>query len=113
MQAEEQCPVNSLSDHQPVDDQQWDEHAHNPFNWPLGKKWMVLLTSLVVSFFAGINATSPTTAANAVSEEFNLDNGDFQYSFFDVTAWNAAAAVVPLATLPIMEGYGMRIGYLV
>ncbi|KAI9925845.1 hypothetical protein MW887_005651 [Aspergillus wentii] len=60
----------------------------------------------------GLNATSITTAGEAISVDFDLDNGIFEYNFFSVTAWNAAAAFVPLVTLPLMETYGMRLGYL-
>lgn len=109
MQADQNCPVDGSS----PTDQQWDEDARNPFNWPLWKKWLVMVTACVVTFFTGINSTSITTAGEALSKDFNLSNDIFEYNFFDVTAWNAAAAFVPLATLPIMETYGMRIGYLV
>lgn len=91
----------------------WEHHPHNPFNWPRWKKWMSMLTSCWVTFIVGLNATSITTAADAISSEFHLANGIFEYNFFAVTAWNAAAAFVPLATLPLMETYGMRFGFLV
>ena len=74
---------------------------------------MVLTTACTVTFFAGINSTSITTAGDAISTDFNLSDVYFEYNFFAVTAWNGAAAFVPLASLPIMETYGMRIGYLV
>ncbi|THD00114.1 hypothetical protein EYZ11_000439 [Aspergillus tanneri] len=89
----------------------WAYHPHNPFNWPRGKKWMAMLTSCWVTFIVGLNATSMTTAAESISTEFNLSNGTFEYNFFAVTAWNAAAAFVPLVTLPLMDTYGMRYGY--
>ncbi|KAE8167414.1 MFS multidrug transporter [Aspergillus tamarii] len=91
----------------------WEHHPHNPFNWPRWKKWMSMLTSCWVTFIVGLNATSITTAADAISSEFHLANGIFEYNFFAVTAWNAAAAFVPLATLPLMETYGMKFGFLV
>ncbi|RJE21830.1 Major Facilitator Superfamily [Aspergillus sclerotialis] len=109
MQVEDECPVHDRS---PVD-LQWDQDARNPFNWPLRRKWMVLSISCTVTFFAGINSTSITTAGEEVSKDFHLSDVYFEYNFFAVTAWNAAAAFVPLATLPIMETYGMRIGYLI
>ncbi|KAB8071374.1 MFS multidrug transporter [Aspergillus leporis] len=91
----------------------WAYHLHNPFNWPRWKKWMSMLTSCWVTFIVGLNATSITTAAESISLEFNLENGIFEYNFFAVMAWNAAAAFVPLVTLPLMEAYGMRIGFLI
>lgn len=72
-----------------------------------------MLTSCWVTFIVGLNATSITTAAEPISRDFNLSNGFFEYNFFAVTAWNAAAAIVPLATLPLMETYGMRLGFVV
>ncbi|KAF9895185.1 hypothetical protein FE257_000087 [Aspergillus nanangensis] len=70
-----------------------------------------MLTSCWVTFIVGLNATSITTAAEPISAQFDLAPGIFEYNFFAVTAWNAAAAIVPLATLPLMETYGMQIGY--
>ncbi|KAL4892837.1 MFS multidrug transporter [Aspergillus ambiguus] len=90
----------------------WESHPQNPFNWPRRKKWTPMLTSCWVTFIVGLNATSITTAAESVSSEFNLANGIFEYNFFSVTAWNGAAAFVPLATLPLLETYGMYKGYI-
>ncbi|KAE8395546.1 major facilitator superfamily domain-containing protein [Aspergillus alliaceus] len=90
---------------------QWADHPHNPFNWPSSKKWMSMVTSCWVTFIVGLNATSVTTAAESISSEFRLENGIFEYNFFAVTAWNAAAAFVPLVTLPLMETYGMKLGF--
>lgn len=74
---------------------------------------MTMAISYWVAILVGINATSFTTVTDALSEEFNISNGFFEYSFFAVTSWTAAAAIVPLATLPMMETFGFRIGYLV
>ncbi|KAJ3497384.1 hypothetical protein NLG97_g1943 [Lecanicillium saksenae] len=91
---------------------EWDLHHGNPYSWPNVKKWMVMSTAFVVTFLVGLNATSITTASEQISEEFNLGNGNIEYNFFAVTAWNAAAAFVPLVTLPLMDTYGVRWGYL-
>lgn len=91
----------------------YDADPRNPYNWPLWKKWMTMAVAYWVAILVGINATSFTTVTDALSEEFNISNGFFEYSFFAVTSWNAAAAIVPLATLPMMETFGFRIGYLV
>jgi hypothetical protein len=60
-----------------------------------------------------MNSTAITTASDPIAKEFHINNRQFEYAFFLVTAWNAAAAVMPMLTLPLMETYGMRIGYLV
>lgn len=91
----------------------YDTDPRNPYNWPLSQKWMTMAISYWVAILVGINATSFTTVTDALSEEFNISNGFFEYSFFAVTSWTAAAAIVPLATLPMMETFGFRIGYLV
>lgn len=91
----------------------WASHPRNPFNWSRSRKWIPMATSCWVTFIVGLNATSITTAAEFISSEFHLANERFEYNFFAVTAWNAAAAFVPLATLPLLETYGMRIGYVV
>ena len=109
MHLKEQCTVDDSS----TEDQQWDQDDRNPYNWPSWKKWMVMLISLAVTILSGMNSTSITTAGEALSREFNIKGGIFEYNYFDVTAWTAAAALVPLATLPLMETYGMRLGYLV
>lgn len=91
----------------------WENDPRNPFNWPLSKKWTTMFVSYWVAIVVGINATSFTTAAEGLSHEFNVSNSFFEYSFFAVTSWTATAAIVPLATLPMMETFGFRIGYVV
>ena len=115
MQVEQEVPDagRSGSGSLSAADQAWDQDRQNPFNWAEWKKWLVMVTSLITTFVAGMNATAITTAGAVISEEFNLSDSYFEYNFFAVTGWNAAAAFVPLVTLPVMETYGMRIGYLV
>lgn len=72
-----------------------------------------MLTSYLVTFLIGLNATSITTASDILTEEFSLSNDPIETNFFAVTAWNAAAAFVPLVTLPLMDTYGVRWGYVV
>ncbi|PMB72879.1 putative transporter mfs2 [Beauveria bassiana] len=91
---------------------EWDTHYGNPYTWPARKKWTVVLTASTVTFIVGLNSTSITTAAEIISDEFNLGNDIFEYNFLSVTAWNAAAAFIPLATLPLMDTYGVRRVYL-
>jgi len=91
----------------------WDHDSRNPYNWPTWRKWLTMCISYWVTILVGINATSFTTPAEALSAEFNIDNSFFEFSFFAVTSWNFTAAVVPLATLPMMETFGFRIGYTV
>lgn len=91
----------------------WSTHPHNPYTWSAEKKWSTMVVACLVTFIAGLNATSITTASEAISEEFNLSSNPIETNFFAVTAWNAAAAFVPLVTLPLMDTYGVRYGYLV
>lgn len=91
----------------------WDCDPRNPYNWPTWRKWLTMCISYWVTILVGINATAFTTPAEALSAEFNVDNSFFEFSFFAVTSWNFTAAVVPLATLPMMETFGFRIGYTV
>lgn len=95
---------------EPVD---WALHPQNPTAWSQWKKWTTMLTACWVTFIVGLNATSITTASDVLNEEFGLGGGDLELNFFSVTAWNGAAAVVPLITLPLMDTYGVRYGYLV
>lgn len=117
--------VNSLSDSSKMPDSDvkdagspsvelsWENDLRNPFNWPLSRKWATMAVSYWVAIVVSINATSFTTAAEGLSEEFHVSNSFFEYSFFAVTSWTVTAAIVPLATLPLMETYGFRIGYVV
>ncbi|KAJ4151103.1 hypothetical protein LMH87_011820 [Akanthomyces muscarius] len=91
---------------------EWEVHHGNPYSWPNWKKWAVMSTAFLVTFIVGLNATSITTASDIISDEFSLGSGIIEYNFFAVTAWNAAAAFVPLVTLPLMDTYGVRWGYL-
>lgn len=92
---------------------EWAVHHGNPYAWPSRTKWTVMSTACLVTFVVGLNATSMTTASEDISAEFGLGSGLIEYNFFAVTAWNAAAAFVPLVTLPLMDTYGVRWGYLV
>lgn len=95
------------------DEIDWDNSSHNPFNWPAWKKWTTMATACWVTFIVGLNATAITTASEEITAEFNLGTGIFEKAFLPVTAWNAAAALVPLLTLPLMDTYGVRYGYVV
>ncbi|UKZ77988.1 hypothetical protein TrVFT333_005722 [Trichoderma virens FT-333] len=90
----------------------WHRDARNPFNWTRRRKWTTIAVSCWVTFIIGLNATSITTAAQVISRQFHLPDHRLEVNFFAVVAWNAAAAFVPLVTLPLMDTYGTRIGYL-
>jgi MFS family permease len=66
-----------------------------------------------VTFIVGLNATSITTASMPISSKFHLSSSALDVSFLSSTAWNAAAALGPLVTLPLMDTYGVRAGYVV
>lgn len=83
------------------------------YNWVASRKWTVVAASCWTTLIVGLNSTAITTATDAVASDFHISNGTFEYVYLTVTAWNAAAAIVPLFTLPLMEAYGMRVGYLV
>ncbi|PNP52483.1 hypothetical protein THARTR1_06951 [Trichoderma harzianum] len=91
----------------------WDQDARNPFNWTRYRKWTTIAVACWVTFIIGLNATSITTAAEVISLQFHLPDDQIEVNFFAVVAWNAAAAFVPLVTLPLMDTYGTRTGYLV
>lgn len=65
------------------------------------------------TFIVGVNSTSITSASEDISHRFNFSDEHFPNSFWPVTSWNAGAAVAPLVVLPLMEGVGVRTGYLV
>ncbi|PON21921.1 hypothetical protein TGAM01_v209177 [Trichoderma gamsii] len=90
---------------------EWAQHPSNPFNWLLWQKWTTMGIACWVTFIVGLNATSITTASTPISSKFHLSNNALDVSFFSSTAWNAAAAVAPLVTLPLMDTYGVRLAY--
>lgn len=92
---------------------EWAQHPSNPFNWSLWQKWTTMGVACWVTFIVGLNATSITTASTPISSKFHLSNSALDVSFLPSTAWNAAAAVAPLVTLPLMDTYGVRAGYVV
>lgn len=92
---------------------EWAQHPSNPFNWLLWQKWTTMGIACWVTFIVGLNATSITTASTPISSKFHLSNNALDVSFFSSTAWNAAAAVAPLVTLPLMDTYGVRLAYVV
>ena len=73
------------------------------------------LGSLIVgsTFLVGINSTSITAASQLINRRFNISDEGFPHSVWPVTAWNTGAAIAPMLALPVMEEYGMRVGYLV
>ncbi|EGX90198.1 multidrug transporter [Cordyceps militaris CM01] len=93
---------------------EWDAHPGNPYSWPDRAKWAVMATALLVTLLVGLNATSITTAGDRLTADFRLGGSSslLETNFFAVTAWSAAAALVPLVTLPLMDTYGVRRGYL-
>ncbi|KAL7917229.1 MFS general substrate transporter [Trichoderma austrokoningii] len=111
-QQESGTPSQSASTHLTTNDAgEWTQHPSNPFNWSLWQKWATMGIACWVTFIVGLNATSITTASIPISSKFHLSNSALDVSFFPSTAWNAAAAIGPLVTLPLMDTYGVRAGY--
>jgi hypothetical protein len=65
------------------------------------------------TLIVGLNSTSITSAAIEINKRFGISDETFPNSFWPVTAWNIGAALAPMVILPIMEDFGVRIGYLV
>ena len=71
------------------------------------------LTSFQRTFIVGFNATSITSAAIEINRRFGISDEHFPNSFWPVTSWTVGAALAPMVILPIMEDFGMKVGYLV
>lgn len=84
----------------------------DPTEWTAQRRWTLVLTTCLISFLAGIDATSITSALPEIAARFHVDDSKFQHSYFTVTAWSTGAAIVPLFILPIMEDFGIRKFYL-
>lgn len=83
-----------------------------PETWSYRRRWTLVLTTCLISFLAGIDATSITSALSEIAERFSIDDSNFQYTYFTVTARSIGAAIVPLFILPIMEEFSIRNFYL-
>ncbi|KAF2147044.1 uncharacterized protein K452DRAFT_314286 [Aplosporella prunicola CBS 121167] len=88
----------------------WDGPSDptNPFNWPLGKKWLVTFLALLASFSTMLNGTMITVAHEAINARFGVSDARFPHSYWPVTAWAAGGALFSLLVLPIMEDFGVR-----
>ncbi|KAK5128814.1 hypothetical protein LTR85_000147 [Meristemomyces frigidus] len=95
---------------------EWDgqNDPQNPYNWSLQRKWLVTGAALVGTFIVPLNGTSITVAAQAINQEFNVqDYSNFSNSYWPVTSWSMGGALFIVAFLPLMEDIGVRVGYLV
>ena len=84
----------------------------NPFNWNVKTKWTVTLTACYVTLIVGLNATAMTTASEPMNRYFGVSDEHFANSYWPVVSWTVGAAIAPMIVLPILEEFGMRIGYL-
>jgi MFS family permease len=94
---------------------QWNDgnDAANPHNWTKRSKWAVTLTACYVTLIVGLNATAMTTASEAINGTFSISDVHFANSYWPVVSWTVGAALAPLIALPILEDFGIRIGYIV
>ncbi|KAI9692833.1 MAG: hypothetical protein M1822_004827 [Bathelium mastoideum] len=84
----------------------------NPFNWNLRVRWTITLTTCFVCFAVGLNATGIASAPTPINERFGVSDLRFPNSFWPIASWTVGAAIVPMVVLPLMEEYGVRIGYI-
>lgn len=85
----------------------------NPHNWPGRTKWAVTLTACYVTLIVGLNATAMTTASEEINGTFGISDAHFAHSYWPVVSWTVGAALAPLFALPLLEDFGIRIGYIV
>lgn len=64
-------------------------------------------------FAAELNATSITSAADEINDEFNISDANFPNSYWPVTSWTLAGAIFPIILTPIIEDHGIRKGFLI
>jgi Major Facilitator Superfamily len=109
-----QEPSSQSADPEIDDRLQWNgpNDPANPFNWDVKTKWIVTLTACYVTFIVGLNATAMTSASEAINEQFDVSDHHFANSYWPVVSWAVGAALAPMVVLPILEDFGMRIGYI-
>ena len=92
----------------------WDgpNDLENPFNWSIWKKRTVTLLALVATFTTLINGTIITAAHEAINEEFGVSDVAFPNSYWPVATWALGGAASVLIILPLMEDFGVRVGFL-
>lgn len=84
----------------------------NPFNWPLHRKWIVTVLALFAAFTCTMNGTMITVAHEAINERFHVSDKNFPNSYWPVTSWALGGALFSLFILPLMEDFGVRLGFL-
>ncbi|KAJ9625747.1 hypothetical protein H2203_004509 [Taxawa tesnikishii (nom. ined.)] len=93
----------------------WDgpDDPKNPFNWPTRKKWILTITVLLGTFTVLINGTIITVAWEDINHEFGISDAHFPNSFWPVTSWTIGGGIFMMILLPVLEDFGMRLGYLI
>ena len=68
-----------------------------------------------VTLLVGLNSTAIATPGVAIAEQFGIgtSNENIDSTVWPITAWNTGAAFGPMIGLPLLEAFGIRIGYLV
>ena len=93
--------------------QTWDEHPENPYNWPEKKKWIIFSAAQFAVVLGGLNATGIATPSADIADAFHVDYSTFPNDYWPICAWTVGAGFGPLVGIPLLENFGVRIGYLV
>lgn len=88
------------------------QDSDNPSNWPESRKWLVATISLMGTLILPWNGTSITVAAREINETFGISDVNFPNSYWTVTSWSLGGAVFVILGLPLLEDFGVRVGYL-
>lgn len=92
----------------------WDgpDDPDNPFNWSIWKKRFITFLAVLATFTTLIDGTIITAAHEAIGEEFGVSDATFPNSYWPVATWAMGGAISVLVILPVMEDFGVRIGFL-
>ena len=90
---------------------EWPEgDPANPFNWPLSRRWILVLTCFLFTSCTAFNGTGYPSGADAASRELN--STPLVYLLGNTTHL-LAVAVTPMLLAPLSEAYGRRPIYLI
>lgn len=111
---------DSNDSHEPSNDKKtpialgWDgpNDRSNPYNWPTSRKWLIASIALTGTLILPWNGTSITVAAAEINEAFGVSDSSFPNSYWVVTSWSLGGTLFVILLLPMMEDFGVQLGYL-
>ncbi|KAG6002229.1 hypothetical protein E4U21_003320 [Claviceps maximensis] len=85
------------------------DDTENALNWPVRKKWRIVLTLAAMSFVAALGSSISAPGINSAMTEFH--NSSYILASLIICIYNVGLAAGPLILAPLSEIYGRLIPY--